>query len=82
MATAVPLFAFIVVATFTVGLLRIAITFFVVLLKSPLMIRGFFTTFLMKQRLGIFGFGKASLGLGLFFIIIIIKNDLSDFFHY
>ena len=31
---------------------------------------GFFTTFLMKQRLGIFGFGKASLGLGLLLISI------------
>ena len=40
-----------------------------------MMIRGFFTTFLMKQRLGIFGFGKASLGLGLFFISI--NSDLS-----
>ena len=39
------------------------------------MIRGFFTTFLMKQRLGILGFGKASLGLGLFFISI--NSDLS-----
>jgi hypothetical protein len=30
-----------------------------------MMMRGFFTTFLMKQRLGMFGLGKASLGLGL-----------------
>ena len=34
-----------------------------------------FTTFLMKQRLGIFGFGKASLGLGL--LLISINSDLS-----
>ena len=40
-----------------------------------MMIRGFFTTFLMKQRLGIFGFGKASLGLGL--LLISINSDLS-----
>ena len=32
--------------------------------------------FLMKQRLGIFGFGKASFGFGLFFISI--NTDLSD----
>jgi hypothetical protein len=41
-----------------------------------MMIRGFFTTFLMKQRLGIFGFGKASLGLGL--LLISINSDLSN----
>lgn len=35
-----------------------------------MMIRGFFTTFLMKHRLGMLGLGKASLGLGLFFISI------------
>ena len=42
-----------------------------------MMIRGFFTTFLMKQRLGIFGFGKASLGLGL--LLISINSDLTAF---
>ena len=34
-----------------------------------MMIRGFFTTFLMKQRLGILGLGKASFGFGLFFYL-------------
>ena len=39
-----------------------------------MMIRGFFTTFLMKHRLGILGFGKAKSGSGLFLISIEFRS--------
>ena len=44
-----------------------------------MVMRGFFTTFWMKQRLGFFGFGNAAFGSGLSVIFfIVIKLDLSD----
>ena len=43
-----------------------------------MMIRGFFTTFLMKQSLGRFGFGNAAFGSGLLVILFMVVNlDLS-----
>ena len=46
-----------------------------------MIIRGFFTTFLMKHSLGRFGLGNASFGLGLFFIIIdsYISNSILSY---
>jgi hypothetical protein len=38
-----------------------------------MMIRGFFTAFLMKHSLGRFGLGKAELGSGLFGTLLIMK---------
>ena len=44
-----------------------------------MIIRGFFTTFLMKQSLGKFGFGKAALGSGLLEILLMTVNfDFSN----
>ena len=44
-----------------------------------MIIRGFFTTFLMKQSLGRFGFGKAALGSGLLNILFMTVNfDFSN----
>ena len=39
-----------------------------------MMIRGFFTTFLMKQSLGRFGFGNAAFGSGLLVILFMVVN--------
>ena len=41
---------------------------------APMMILGFFTTFLMKQRLGIIGFGNAAFGSGLWGILSILTK--------
>ncbi len=41
--------------------------------------RGFFTTFLMKQRLGIFGFGNTELGLGLLVISFMLVKIVDLF---
>ena len=39
-----------------------------------MMIRGFFTTFLMKHRLGIFGFGKTAFESGLSVVLSILTK--------